>query len=174
VSLYSSHRVPNHTDIDTSFPCQNAYELDTLIEELEDLYASRFEHGDKKTARQRLRVQASTRSHHYSIFRSGMMIGLAVPTAIHAIVLSEWTVLIVRQSLLVLTCPFLSPAFHADTKRDIPAWAGLLQVYGAFYLPVIFGLLFFLNLEVWVRYRINYRFIFGRSLHSIWSPGTQI
>lgn len=66
---------------------QNAYEIDNLIEELEDLYAARFEHGNKKTARERLRVQASTRSHHFSIFRSGILIGLAVPTAIHAIVL---------------------------------------------------------------------------------------
>lgn len=55
-------------------------------------------------------------------------------------------------------------AFHADAHRVIPAWAGLLQVYGAFFLPVIFALLFFLNLEVWVRYRINYRFIFVRRL----------
>jgi hypothetical protein len=62
-----------------------------------------------------------------------------------------------RPALILL---LLLAAFHADTRREIPAWGGLLQVYGAFFLPVIFALLFFLNLQVWARYRINYRFIF--------------
>lgn len=38
----------------------------------------------------------------------------------------------------------------------LQAWNGLLQVYGALYLPVIFAMLFELNLDAWVSARINY------------------
>ena len=44
----------------------------------------------------------------------------------------------------------------AESQASLPAWNGLLQVYGALYLPVIFALLFELNLDAWVSARINY------------------
>ena len=47
-------------------------------------------------------------------------------------------------------------ACRSEIHEAIPAWDGLLQVYGALYLPVIFALLFQVNLEAWVRARINY------------------
>lgn len=47
-------------------------------------------------------------------------------------------------------------ATRNQVHDDLPAWDGLLQVYGALYLPVIFGLLFELNLDAWVSARINY------------------
>ncbi len=50
----------------------------------------------------------------------------------------------------------MSPACKTETHQAIPAWNGLLQVYGALYLPVIFALLFQINLEAYVQARINY------------------
>lgn len=41
-------------------------------------------------------------------------------------------------------------------EEAIPAWNGLLIVYGSLYLPVIFAMLFELNLDAWVNARINY------------------
>ena len=43
-----------------------------------------------------------------------------------------------------------------ETPLWIPAWDGLLQVYGGLFLPVIFALLFELNLAAFVANRINY------------------
>jgi hypothetical protein len=47
-------------------------------------------------------------------------------------------------------------AVKDDTHRLIPPWDGLLQVYGALFLPVIFAILFELNLAAYVANRINY------------------
>jgi hypothetical protein len=47
-------------------------------------------------------------------------------------------------------------AMSADIATEIPAWNGLLIVYGSLYLPVIFAMLFELNLDAWVNARINY------------------
>lgn len=47
-------------------------------------------------------------------------------------------------------------ACRDETRREIPSWEGLLQAYGGLYLPVIFALLFELNLRAYVRARINY------------------
>lgn len=49
-----------------------------------------------------------------------------------------------------------SSALNNQVHEDLPAWDGLLQVYGALFLPVIFALLFELNLDAWVSARINY------------------
>ena len=46
--------------------------------------------------------------------------------------------------------------FNQEARDAIPVWEGLLQVYGALFLPVIFAVLFELNLYAWVRARINY------------------
>lgn len=45
---------------------------------------------------------------------------------------------------------------RSEVHVIIPAWNGLLQVYGALFLPVIFAMLFELNLDAWVSARINY------------------
>lgn len=47
-------------------------------------------------------------------------------------------------------------AMRDGIQDDLPAWNGLLQVYGALFLPVIFAMLFELNLDAWVSARINY------------------
>ncbi|KAF9225940.1 hypothetical protein BS17DRAFT_699564, partial [Gyrodon lividus] len=56
--------------------------VSTMLKEMEDLFATRFERGDKKKAINHLRVGASLKSHHFSTFRSGLWLGLAVPAVI--------------------------------------------------------------------------------------------
>ena len=47
-------------------------------------------------------------------------------------------------------------ACEKETQQLIPNWDGLLQIYGGFFLAVVFGLLFQLNLDAYVAARINY------------------
>lgn len=51
------------------------------------------------------------------------------------------------------------PAFETPTREAIPAYAALLQIYGTCYIPVIFAMMFELNLIAWVQARINYEFV---------------
>ncbi|KAH7887083.1 hypothetical protein F5I97DRAFT_1791213, partial [Phlebopus sp. FC_14] len=53
--------------------------VNTMLREMEDLFAARFERGDKKKAINRLRVGPLMKSHHFSTFRSGLWLGLAIP-----------------------------------------------------------------------------------------------
>ncbi|KIR29217.1 hypothetical protein I309_01804 [Cryptococcus deuterogattii LA55] len=108
--------------------------IDDLIKQCEELYTIHFEHGDSKKARERLRRQQLEKTHYQSVFRSGLMLGIGLPAAIAALVESG----------------------RDETRREIPGWQGLLQAYGGLYLPVIFALLFELNLWAYVTARINY------------------
>lgn len=80
------------------------------------------------------------------------MIGIGLPVSVFALVEGE--------SILSLAplwrCRADVPAMRSDTHVALPAWNGLLQVYGALFLPVIFAMLFELNLDAWVNARINY------------------
>lgn len=73
------------------------------------------------------------------------MIGIGIPATIFALVKGT--------SMQVLP---LMIAMSAGIETEIPAWNGLLIVYGSLYLPVIFAMLFELNLDAWVNARINY------------------
>ncbi|SGY45788.1 BQ5605_C001g00338 [Microbotryum silenes-dioicae] len=48
----------------------------------------------------------------------------------------------------------------ASTRVQIPYWEALMQLFGAMFLPIFFSVLFFLNLSVWAKARINYILIF--------------
>ncbi|WVQ84502.1 hypothetical protein IAT38_006654 [Cryptococcus sp. DSM 104549] len=111
--------------------------IDELIKQVEDLYTLHFEHGDSKRARDKLRKQTHEKTHYQSVFRSGIMLGIGLPAAIAALV---------------------ETGKH-ETRRAIPAWEGLLQAYGGLFLPVIFAMLFELNLMAYVSARINYEFV---------------
>ncbi|WVF72993.1 hypothetical protein IAT40_007811 [Kwoniella sp. CBS 6097] len=111
--------------------------IDGLIKQIEDLYTAHFEHGDSKKARERLRKQTHEKTHYSSVFRSGIMLGIGAPAAIAA----------------------LAESSRAGTRAELPAWGGLLQVYAGLYLPVIFAMLFELNLGAYVSARINYEFV---------------
>ncbi|KAG8819078.1 hypothetical protein FRC19_010139 [Serendipita sp. 401] len=123
----------------------NATPVENMLDEIEKLFAARFEGGDRKKARNRLRAHFKERSHHYSTFRTGLYIGLSIPAFIAGIYSS----------------------FQAPTREAVPAWAALLQIYLAFFIPVVFGLLVSLNLIVWAHVRINYIFIFELDVRTV-------
>ncbi|KAF4583455.1 hypothetical protein EYR38_002206 [Pleurotus pulmonarius] len=143
----------------TKIPVQHAYmaekvetsafysdkAVNAMIEEMEGVYTLRFEQGDRKKARARLRGSGKTKSHHFSTFRSGILLGLALPALVSGVYHS----------------------FLRETRDEIPGWDALLFVYGMLLIPVLFSLLVGLNLLVWSRSRINYVFIFGMHVPSV-------
>ncbi|KAJ9105328.1 hypothetical protein QFC21_001696 [Naganishia friedmannii] len=111
--------------------------VDALLKVVEDEYTKSFERGDHKKALGRLRGEFATKTHHLSTFWSGIYIGIGVPILILGLVQA------------------LEPGMsHKFIQRD-----GLLVVYATLFLPVIFGMLFELNLTAYVSARINYPFI---------------
>jgi hypothetical protein len=78
------------------------------------------------------------------------MIGIGLPVTIFALVKGK------LQSRI-----WLRIANSAGIETEVPAWNGLLLVYGSLYLPVIFAMLFELNLDAWVNARINYEVCFS-------------
>lgn len=111
--------------------------IDQLIKHTEELFSQHFEHGDYKKARSRLRGEDGPTTHYGAVFRSGLYLGLGLPAAVFAIVQS----------------------FRPEVRAQLPQWGALLQMYGGLYLPVLFALLFELNLFAWVEARINYEFV---------------
>ncbi|WWD03630.1 hypothetical protein V865_001685 [Kwoniella europaea PYCC6329] len=111
--------------------------IDGLIKQIEDLYTIHFEHGDSKRARDKLRRQTTEKTHYDSVFRSGIMIGIGLPAAVFALIESS----------------------KSHVREEIPVWGALLQVYGGLYLPIMFAMLFQLNLGAYVAARINYEFV---------------
>ncbi|KAJ3798525.1 hypothetical protein GGU11DRAFT_681343, partial [Lentinula aff. detonsa] len=61
-----------------------------MMDEMETLYASHFAHGDNKRAKTRLRAGGVNKSHHYSTFRSGVLLGIGIPALVSGIVSSEY------------------------------------------------------------------------------------
>jgi hypothetical protein len=78
------------------------------------------------------------------------MIGIGLPVTIFALVKGKFHAGI-----------WLTIANSAGIETEVPAWNGLLLVYGSLYLPVIFAMLFELNLDAWVNARINYEVCFS-------------
>lgn len=86
----------------TKIPAQQAYttekiepntfasskSVENMTHEMEDLFAARFTRGDKKRAMARLRGGVRANSHHLSTFRSGLLLGLAIPALAEGICLS--------------------------------------------------------------------------------------
>lgn len=121
--------------------------IDALLKKTEELFTEHFEHGDVKRARAKLRAGDQPVTHYETVMRSGLMIGLSIPPIVLALVKCGLRV------ILLIT------AFEPETRRLIPGWAALLQIYGTLYIPVIFGMMFELNLIAWVAARINYEFV---------------
>ncbi|GAA5941117.1 hypothetical protein JCM1841_003062 [Sporobolomyces salmonicolor] len=166
LGMLKSYRVLNRTGFAkalkkyekaTGIPCANQYtkkvdaahfvsspKLDELIRQTEDAFATVFEHGDRKRALERLRDFGQKKHHHFAAWRAGMLMGAGLPLMIEGLVKS----------------------FQADTRLSIPYWAGLLQLFGACFLPVFFSLAFFLNLAAWSVGRINYVLIFELDVRS--------
>ncbi|EKM58004.1 uncharacterized protein PHACADRAFT_58738, partial [Phanerochaete carnosa HHB-10118-sp] len=140
----------------TKIPAQQAYftekiepsafssgvTMQGMIREMEELYAARFTKGDNKVAKTRLRGFMQHKTHHFSTFRTGLMLGLALPALVDGLYLS----------------------FRHDTRQAVPGYDGLLFVYSILLIPVLFSLLLGLNVLVWSKSRINYVFIFELDL----------
>lgn len=157
--MLKSYRVLNRTGFAkalkkyekaTKIPCAAKYsekvekanfvastKLDDLIRETENAFASVFERGDRKKALERLRDFGEKKRHHFSTWRAGMLMGAGLPLMIEGLVAS----------------------FKTSTRREIPYWPALLQLFGACYLPVFFALAFFLNLATWSYARIKCVFL---------------
>ncbi|KZO99599.1 hypothetical protein CALVIDRAFT_534007 [Calocera viscosa TUFC12733] len=70
-------------------PLANPETLHSLRLKMEVVYADRFAKGDRKRARDRLRADVSPHTHHFSTFRAGVFIGLAVPAIVLGVVRCE-------------------------------------------------------------------------------------
>ncbi|KAE9405042.1 hypothetical protein BT96DRAFT_388346 [Gymnopus androsaceus JB14] len=126
----------------TKIPLQHAYmnervetssfasdkKLRSMIDEMEALFASHFTHGDNKRAKAHLRTGGVTKTHHYSTFRSGLLLGIGIPALISGVVFS----------------------FQAETRSTIPGWDGLLFVYSVLLIPVVFSLLNWTHERDWI------------------------
>lgn len=118
--------------------------VEKLLKAVEEIYTQFFEHGNRKKALERLRVNAAggsaenTSTHHLSVARAGFYLGITLCATVGGII----------------------NALHANTPQEIPQWQSLMRVYGAEFLPTLFALLFGLNLAIWHRARVNSVFIF--------------
>jgi hypothetical protein len=120
----------------SAFASDKAVKL--MMDEMEALYAAAFSRGNRKRARKRLRGGYTSKNHHFSTFRSGLFIGVAIPAFIDGFV----------------------RVFQPHTREAIPHWDDLLFFFGVLWIPMLFSLLVGFNLLVWANSRINYAFIF--------------
>ncbi|KAF9902095.1 hypothetical protein EC991_005301 [Linnemannia zychae] len=113
--------------------------IEDLIKETEDLFIETFEKGHRRRGMAKLRIPDSkNQTHHFTATRIGMYMGLAAPLMFQA----------------------LQAAFSSDMPTEIPYWDGLLLVYAGLFLTFLFACLFGINMYVWAKARINYKFIF--------------
>ncbi|KAL4079440.1 EXS family protein/ERD1/XPR1/SYG1 family protein [Scleroderma citrinum] len=116
--------------------------VNDILKEMQELYAARFARGDRRIAMKRLRLDASAKSHHFSAFRSGIYLGIAL-TALAA---------------GIYQCS------QANTRNILASWKVLLFIYSILGMPALLTLLIGININVWARERINYPFIFELDL----------
>ncbi|KAF9172941.1 hypothetical protein BGX21_002427 [Mortierella sp. AD011] len=113
--------------------------IDDLIKETEDVFIENFERGHRGRGMAKLRIPDSkNQTHHFTTLRIGLYLGLAAPLLVQG----------------------LQSAFSEETSEEIPYWEGLLLVYAGLFLVILFACLFGINMYVWAKSRINYKFIF--------------
>lgn len=124
--------------------------IDDLLRSTEDAFAGFFEHGDRKRALDRLRSQgqvaSALRTHHGAAGRTGLFLGIALCAIVGGLV----------------------EAMKPEMQERIPAYEALLRVYGALFIPVLFALLWGVNLAVFAHARVSTIFIFE------WNPRTAL
>ncbi|KAI1312230.1 hypothetical protein EDD11_003030 [Mortierella claussenii] len=113
--------------------------VEDLIKETEDVFIDTFERGHRRRGMAKLRIPDSkSQTHHFTSTRIGLYLGLALPLMFQA----------------------LQAAFSEEMPVEIPYWDSLLLVYGGLFLTILFACLFGINMYVWAKSRINYKFIF--------------
>ncbi|RCK55780.1 Protein SYG1 [Candida viswanathii] len=122
--------------------------LEKLINQVEELYIAFFDPGsrDRKHALEKLRTIAYTinasemrpPTFYKDFFVGGLFLGFGLP-------------------LFVLA---LYTALHKNFTGEMPEATPLLQIWGGFFLLNLALVLFTLNLAIFDKYKINYKFIF--------------
>lgn len=118
--------------------------VSSMLKETEDLFAARFERGDKKKAITHLRVGATQKSHHFSTFRTGVWLGSSIPATVTGLIACQ----------------------RHSTRISLHSWDIILFIYSILLIPTLLALLVGLNLVVWAKERINYVFIFELNVRS--------
>ncbi|KAF9525090.1 EXS family-domain-containing protein, partial [Crepidotus variabilis] len=59
-----------------------------MMSQMEELFATAFSSGDRKKALRRLRAGGKSKSHHFSTFRTGVLLGLALPAFVEGLFVS--------------------------------------------------------------------------------------
>lgn len=133
-----------------SSPLAKSKAIDDLIRSTEDAFATFFEHGDRKRALERLRAQgqvaSALRTHHGAASRTGFFLGITLCAIVGGLV----------------------EAMKPERQQSIPSYQALLRVYGALFLPVLFLILWGVNLAVFAQARVSTLFIFE------WNPRTAL
>lgn len=111
--------------------------LDDLIEKTETMFAYYFEHGNHKHAVEKLRANAVHEDYYMEMFITGLGFGLSVPFGIKA----AWKGV-------------------ENLNNGDPDALFLFQIWGGFFLVILFMSLFTINCIVWKKFKINYPFVF--------------
>ncbi|KAG5519354.1 hypothetical protein PMAC_001980 [Pneumocystis sp. 'macacae'] len=109
-----------------------------LMTELENIFAYYFEKNNRKSAIEKLRTRQKTTDYANTLFRVGLYLGFSLPLLIEGLIYANRT--LVNELNLI--------------KKY------LLQIWGGFFIILLFLLLFGLNCYIWTKSRINYVFIF--------------
>ncbi|ORX45357.1 EXS-domain-containing protein [Piromyces finnis] len=111
--------------------------LDKVIKQTENIYIKTFRNGNRNAGMDDLRLPDETNNEQHSvIWRAGFCLGLSLPIIFGII------------------------SHFVKKSNQIENIEIILQIFGGLSLPIIFLLLFGLNLIVWKKYKINYVFIF--------------
>ena len=94
--------------------------------------------------------------------RIGLFIGIAIPMLLRSLQLGVcskgMTMNLINNSSMMLVFLFLG--FDPKTAKQLPNIETNLHIYACFSLPILFCLGFALNLVIWHKNRISYKFIF--------------
>ncbi|PHH55851.1 Protein SYG1 -like protein [Ceratocystis fimbriata CBS 114723] len=116
--------------------------LEGYISAVEDLYARYFEKGQHKIAAGKLRRFAKSNNDvSGTVFRNGLLIGLAMVFAVQGLV----------NGVELLSNS--DPVIRTNTNY-------LLQIYGGYFLILLLFSLFCANCWIWTTNKVNYQFIF--------------
>ncbi|CAO3694540.1 unnamed protein product [Rhizopus stolonifer] len=116
----------------------NSSDLDHILQETEVLYINEFADGHRSRGMNKLRAPKQKKDFNSTTLRVGIYLGLSISFFIQA----------------------LSLVVDPNTANRLPNLYTNTQIYACFLLPILFCLGFSINLIVWHRSRINYKFIF--------------
>ncbi|KAI5967398.1 SYG1 [Candida theae] len=147
-SMHTNIMEPFMQRINTSSYFLTSDLLDKIINQVEELYIAFFdpESKDRKQSLEKLKTIAYTFNsteirqpqYYTEFFSSGIFLGFGIP-------------------LFTLG---LYTALHKTTTGELPEGRYLLQVWGGFFILTLAFLLFGINMAVFDKFRINYKFIF--------------